>query len=131
MKKRRKTKLIATLTAMLFFSVTAIAPISASANSITRTINGNYLCASSNIFSSGGSGSTVSTGNVYVTVSSTYNYINYLTLVSGSKSDYKSGNGSVAVSFSVSGNNKSVSISSSHTASSGSEYWSGSTSAVY
>ena len=109
----------------------------ASANTLNPTINGISFSAYSNIDATSASAGTVS-GSPYleVSVSSNYTYLNLKDLNAGNsnfsftKNDSANGKVAATVSFSAPKDCQSSSISSYHTASSGSENWSGRTSAT-
>ncbi|MCM1056518.1 MAG: hypothetical protein NC517_02790 [Firmicutes bacterium] len=108
----------------------------ASANTLNPTINGISFSAYSRIDDFSASAGTVS-GSPYleVSVSSNYTYINTKNINAGisaygTQHDSASGKVATTVSFSAPENCRSSAIASYHTASSGSENWSGETSAV-
>ena len=108
-----------------------------SADTLSPTINGISFSAYSHIDASSASAGTVSgSPNLQVSVSSTYIYLNVKSLDTGTieygtKSDSASGKQAATVSFSAPEYCKSSAIMSSHTAESGTETWSGKTSAAY
>ena len=108
-----------------------------SANTLSPTINGISFSAYSIIDASSANAGTVS-GSPYlqVSVSSTYTYLNVKNLSMGTidygeLKDNADGKQGVTVSFSAPAYCKSSAITSNHTAESGTETWSGKTSAAY
>ncbi|MDE5820100.1 MAG: hypothetical protein K2I07_12420 [Lachnospiraceae bacterium] len=103
-----------------------------SAESLTRSIGGMSFTAYSSAYKAGADAGTVSDkSQLSMSVSATYGYVNTTTYVSGTTPKSTSGSAAAAVSFSAPKNCQSVGVNASHTASAGSESWSGSTSATY
>lgn len=105
-----------------------------SAESLTPSIGGMKFTAYSSIYVNGADAGTVSDkSQLSMSASANYSYVNIYTLSPGVSDKDAKGSMSAVVSFSAPANCRSVRISASHTASTGSdkENWSGSTSAVY
>ena len=105
-----------------------------SAESLTPSIGGLKFTAYSSIYANGADAGTVSDkSQLSMSVSASYSYVNIYTSSPGFSNKDANGSMSAVVSFSAPANCRSVRISASHKASTGSdkENWSGSTSAVY
>lgn len=127
-----KRKCLAVFTGvMIFFCGTGALRVSA--NTLTPTINNITFSAYSNIYATSGNAGTVGgSPNLQVSVSATYSYVNVDTLETGTMQDNKSDIIQRAtVNFNAPANCRSVKINAYHTASSGTESWSGSTDAIY
>lgn len=103
-----------------------------SAESLTRSIGGMSFTAYSSAYAYGADAGTVSDKTqLSMSVNATYGYVNTSSLATGTFQRSASGSAAAVVTFSAPENCRTVNISASHTASTGSENWSGSTSAVY
>ena len=124
--KLRKVIISIFATGLLLGSV-----VTASANTLSRSIGGVSFSAYSTITSAkANSGTTSSNSSFLGKVSSTYTYMNSTSLVNTSTSKSAAGYGSNAVlTFNAPSNCVSIKISSSHEAYCNNESWKGSTSA--
>lgn len=101
------------------------------ASSVSGSINGYTTKGVSSITYSGGSAYTSYGTNGEVTVTSTYHYINYINLNSGSSTKRKGHTNYAQVDFSAPSNCRSNYISSSHKVATSSQTWTGITSKTY
>lgn len=128
-KVHMKKKWMAVALAGVMFMASGMA---VSAESITRSIGGMSFTAYSSIYAKGADAGTVSDKHqLSMSVNATYGYVNTKTYVGGSSSKSASGSAAAVVPFSAPSDCQSVGITASHSASTGSESWSGSTSAMY
>lgn len=126
MKVKRIVAVMLAIVSLFGFSVSAMA------NSITRSVNGHSFTATTSISRSNAFAGTLSSSpEIYATVSATYYYWNEVTGQQGSTSQSSSGTAAASVSFSAQKDCYSDYVTGYHTASSGSETWSGSTLADY
>ena len=124
-----KKRWMAAALAGVMFMVSGMA---VSAESLTPSIEGMKFTAYSSAYANGADAGTVSDKlQLSMSVSATYGYVNRDTFVSGTSSKSANGNAAAVVSFSAPSNCQSVGINASHSASAGSESWSGSTSATF
>ena len=124
----KKKWMAAVLAGMMFLAV----GMTVSAESLTRSIGGMSFTAYSSVYKGGADAGTVSDkSQLSMSVSATYGYVNTTTYVSGKSSDSANRSAAATVSFSAPNGCQSVGITASHSASTGSESWSGSTSATY
>ncbi len=114
------------------FSVLIGGTVLSYASSMTRVINDIYFNAYSSISASNASVGTVSgSGNISVTASGVYSYINYNTLKVTTVTKSESDDPAIVVSFTAPSECRSVRVLGGHTAKSGTETWTGATSAYY
>lgn len=126
MKSKKRIAIVLAIVSLFSFSITAMA------NSLTRTINGHTFTATTSIASTSGfAGTLSSTNQIYATVNATYYYLNLETMKTGSYSNSSGAQFAASVSFQAPDDSRSAKVTANHSASSGGEYWSGSTSAIY
>ncbi len=100
--------------------------------SVSGSIGGVEFTAYSSIYAGGADAGTVSSGtHVSMSVSADYSYVNTISLKTGTSHQSMDRVTGAVVTFAAPGGCRSVRITASHSASSGSEHWSGSTSATY
>lgn len=124
-----KKRIFSLFTATVLTAVTL--SFSASADEQSATIADAKVIASSEIRPcSAGSSTRFERGSGNVSVYATYSYVNIDTLVTGTYSRGDGGQLSCDVDFSVASNYRSIRISATHSATSGGQSWSTSTSEI-
>lgn len=124
---RKKNVFLAVVMSVMMIS--AVIPVSA--ESYSRSVNDIGFSVYTNIDTSRANAGTVSSSpSLKASVSATYSYVNTSTLAVGSNNNSATGTAAATLAFNAPTNCRSVRITAKHTASSGNETWTGTTSEI-